>query len=111
MKLENCGRCGLAAEMEQPNQQGKVELVNSCRNDGAIGVVYAVKLWNKKQRRIRTERINAAALAIFAGQFNGVAETLNQWPDEAYAVERSTLLIDAQDAAAQARFAEAQGGE
>lgn len=97
MKLENCGRCGHSPAMMD------AELVFCrCCGEAPDGG------WNTAQRRIRTERINAAALALMAGYY--ASSACGRYTNES-AVEEAALLVDAQDAAAQARFAKAQGGE
>ena len=117
MKPENCGRCGLEpfkmAQIQQyihgQSEQTMVDTWGCPVHDANEWTGKTEGQWNAAQFAARTERINAAAVAIFAGQFCGVAETLNQWPDEDYTVERATKAINAQDAAARVRWAEMRG--
>lgn len=117
MKLENCGRCGLEPEELKPvpiiGQHGDTiaELrTYGCPVHDANEVNgQSLELWNAAQFAARTERINAAAVAVFQGMYS------NPFPDQpcpGTAIVRATDLIDAQDAAARARWAEMQkGGE
>lgn len=112
MKPENCGRCGL-----EPVELGKRQIYDrvgahhgeamtyGCpvhNHDEMYGAVLAN--WNADQFAIRTERINAAAVAITSAGFGDS----DYFADVVGAAER---LIDAQDAAARVRWAEMQKGE
>lgn len=110
MKPENCGLDGIAPEGTNVKQcpicgQGTANIHD----------------WNTTQRRIRTERINAAALEIAAaratptvqGGVSDFAPFTRPYlvpVDCDAALSVAARLIAAQDAAAQARF-KAQGGE
>lgn len=95
MKLENCGKHGIAAVHPW---RGDEELAG-CPLCGCP----PVGRWSAVQIGFHTERINAAALAICTGQA----------PNDTFEgdVLDAEELIDAQDAAAQARFRAMQGGE
>lgn len=100
MKLENCGRCGHEAVIKV----GSVQPCPCCGNcpDGEYYPDFAE--WDKAQRSIRTERINAASLAIDCS-YIGICKDL-PGVTHADSVDAAVNLIAAQDAAAQARFKE-----
>lgn len=100
MKLENCGRCGLEPLIGFEDD-GKTLKYLQCRSV-CSGAEFSPEKWNAAQFAARTERINAAAVAIWGS--DPLMPTSATMP----AAER---LIDAQDAAARVRWAEMQGGE
>jgi len=125
MKLENCGRCGLEPETvceAHQHDDGDYE-------PGLYGcpVIHdqepmTFDEWNAAQFAIRTERINAAAVAIAQawcsprnfGQFSGIGGYIESSCAEVngeVVVVNAVALIDAQDAAARVRWAEMQKGE
>ena len=116
MKLENCGRCGL-----EPVEGEKVGLLD--RNGDRLGEHQTFKCptcfrfevgeiageWNATQFALKTERINAAAVAIDCAYIS----LYKYLPGVTHAdcVAAAQNLIDAQDAAARVRWAEMQKGE
>jgi len=84
---------------------------------GRDGLVY-IDIWNREQRRIRMERINAASLALMANTANVHVWHYREMPSKEYrdfevATAGDVLacaagLIAAQDAAAQAAFAKGE---
>lgn len=108
MKLENCGRCGLEAETGQdPEKEGSPVSwpVTFCPVHG--NHCRGIRDWNAAQFAARTERINAAAVALMSASFS---TDCGMWPAKE-AISDATILIDAQDAAARVRWAEMQKGE
>lgn len=114
MKLENCGRCGLG-----PIRMKALPILD--KNGVAFNYTETYgcpvhdaneergKLpdqWNAAQFAARTERINAAAVAIHAPR-PGEAQA-GSTPSET-AIAFAEALIDAQDAATRVRWAKTQG--
>ncbi len=101
MKLENCGRCGHEAALSDVSEN--VAPCPCCGNEESRQEYDLPARWNQNQRRIRTERINAASLEFMSVGFpHGMGGE--------GAIRLAEELIDAQDAAAQARFRAMQGG-
>ncbi len=115
MKLENCGRCGL-----EPEELKGVPIIGQHGDTIAERRTYgcpvhdanevngqSLELWNAAQFAARTERINAAAVALAAGDW--ASDSGDTSPDQV--VVAAVRYINAMDAAARVRWAEMQGGE
>ncbi len=130
MKLENCGRCGLEpfkmAQIQQyihgQSEQTMVDTWGCPVHDANEWTGKTEGQWNAAQFAARTERINAAAVAIAQawcsprnfGQFSGIGGYIESSCAEVngeVVVVNAVALIDAQDAAARVRWAEMQKGE
>lgn len=115
MKLENCGRCGLEPVTSEPtkseNQDGVITYTTNpwprCPVHGTVSDADWSDDWNAAQFAARTKRINAAAVALMAGDW--ASDDCGTSPEQV--VSASVMLIDAQDAAARVRWAEMQKGE
>lgn len=101
-KLANCGRCGLEPVLASAQKYG-VETSEPLVVCPAGHLGYLAPKWNSEQFAARTERINAAAVAICAAH-NDRGTYLQTMID-------AEVLITAQDAAARVRWAEMQKGE
>ncbi len=107
MKLENCGRCGLEPvmrEWECAFDAGPAQQAATCPTGHAQELT---NNWNAAQFAARTERINAAAVALAAGDW--ASDSGDTSPDQV--VVAAVRYINAMDAAARVRWAEMQGGE
>ena len=112
MKLENCGRCGL-----EPEELKGVPIIGQHGDTIAERRTYgcpvhdanevngqSLELWNAAQFAARTERVNAAAVAICTGQ-----KANDSFDGDVLDAEE---LIEMEDARARVRWAEMQkGGE
>jgi hypothetical protein len=110
MKLENCGRCGL-----EPEELKGVPIIGQHGDTIAERRTYgcpvhdanevngqSLELWNAAQFAARTERVNAAAVAL---------STKNCFTVDDHLLSEAEMLVEIQDAAARVRWAEMQKGE
>lgn len=104
MKLENCGRCGLEPSV-YPLEELRIGHDPWAECPACQGDKDRIYLgdWNAAQFAARTERINAAAVAICARAKVGTPFDTNLCDAEG--------LIEAQDERARVRWAEMQKGE
>lgn len=99
MKLENCGRCGLEPVSCKDSEQSGLKLAcPAC--DGRAEIGDPANMWVADQFCYKTERINAAAVAIYVRM---------GYDRPAFAVDDAAAMIEAQDERARVRWAEMQG--